>query len=126
MRRTKLVWFAVGAATSAVASIVASGLVIPTVQTMMMRIEEPEFSPTPEEWKAMSSEQQKLSNIASQTGNLLRECGVTQFSTTLPGGHALPYVEFDVMKSKPVALDCVLEGARKIDARISFQNMAKS
>ena len=127
MRRSKLIWFAAGAATSAVATTTATIFNAKDEEVLLLRVHEPEFDPTPEEWEKMDPEERNLSNIAVRTGEIARACGVGAFSNVLPGSlHSGPYIEFNVLTSSPVAIDCVLEESRQINARASFHKMAES
>ena len=126
MSRTTLIWFAAGAATSAAATTGAWILNTPAPDSLMLRLHEPEFDPTLEQWAKMSPEERKLSNIAVLTGELTRDCGIDAFSIVLPGSsHSAPYVEFNVLTSRPAAIECVLGESRQIDARVSLYKTAE-
>ena len=124
-----MIWFAMGAGVSAIAAMISQLLLPPTVESQrFLRVEEPEFDPTLEEWEDMSEIDRKHSNIAVRVGEVVRNCGVENFEINQFSSlhQTSPFVRIPLKNTKSGALDCVLTGSQSIDARVSFEDMTEN
>ena len=120
MRRTRLIWFAIGAGTSLTATVMsmmffASPEPLPTVP--YLELTEP---------FVLRGEGEDLRNedmIANLTGEVTRNCGAEFFETTFLYEDHSPTVEIAVVPENADAIDCIVTAAsqRSIQTNIIFR-----
>ncbi|TWJ09971.1 hypothetical protein JN10_1627 [Altererythrobacter ishigakiensis] len=105
MRRTRLTWFALGAATSAIASI-ATSVAFSSGDKLQPYLSVSERVLTLEEIDQFEA-------IAQTSGALLRECGAKQFYMKDANGlDGVPFSLIKINKENDIAIHCVFERAR--------------
>ena len=103
--RNRLTWFALGAATSAIASIAAS-VAFSSGDKLQPYLSVSERAPTPEEIDEFEA-------IAQTSGALLRECEAKQFYMKDANGlDGVPFSLIKIKKENDIAIQCVFERAR--------------
>lgn len=103
--RTRLTWFALGAETSAIASIAAS-VVFSSGDKLQPYLSVSERALTPEEIDEFEA-------IAQTSGALLRECGAKQFYMKDANGlDGVPFSLIKIKKENDIAIQSVFERAR--------------
>ncbi|WP_379550273.1 hypothetical protein [Qipengyuania sp. DGS5-3] len=105
MRRTKLIWFALGVATSAVAML-ATNLFVQAPAELHPYLSVSERALTVEELD-------QFEKFAQTSGQLLRECGAKQFFMKQANGpDGVPYSLIKINQENDLAIYCVFERAR--------------
>ncbi len=120
MRRTRLIWFALGAGTSLAATLIA-----------MMFFTPRETSPTipfleliePVKLRGEGEEVRDEDMIANVTGELVRTCGADFFETTFLYNDHSPTTEIAIVPENADAIDCIVKAAsrRSIQTNIIFR-----
>lgn len=120
MKRLRLIWFAAGAATSAVCTIVATfllqsqvtldGRIIPTLV-----LEEPLNVQALVEGGTPPDEDM----IANQTSQFLRDCGAKAFEATALRGDVLPTADYPLVPENYGSIECVLKGLGEAELEFS-------
>lgn len=104
MRRTKLIWFAAGAATSAIVALIAQLAIQHPKQA------QPYLSVS--ERPLTENESNKFGDIAQTSGKLLRECGAKQFDVKAANGaDGVPYSLIKINQENDLTIHCVFERA---------------
>ena len=118
MRNTRLIWFAIGTATSAAFSVAAffilkdATLVLDDSSTWVVVIDEPYNLAA----YAGDVEFSQEDHVASRTGSLLRECAAKVFEVKpqLAGSVGRPpAAEFPMVQENNHSLKCVLDGIQE-------------
>lgn len=119
MRRTKLIWFAAGAAAATLFSLFANWFLQPTVikhgRTAYIVLTEPHSEKQPIVGEPASNNEM----IANQTGSILRDCGATVFETTFLYNDHAPTADFPIIRENHSSLDCVIKAIN--DQGIHFE-----
>ena len=117
MRRTRLIWFAAGAATTLIVSLVAAQ--IPSPEKPKAKIAFIELTEPVVEAEELKDEH----SIANTTGQIARDCGAKFFQTTLLVNDHPATMELPITVENSVAAECVLREAteRGIAMRIVFR-----
>ena len=121
MRRTKLIWFALGAFVASMAFVLAmllpiSPLVLDDSQVPYLIVTEPERelspgSPIPDEFL-----------IADRTGEIMRQCGAKGFETTFLYNDHRPTAELPIVAENSQALECVVNAIHSEELDFRFEN----
>lgn len=115
MRRTRLIWFALGAAVTATAAVVATQFAPAPDQPEVAFLELIE----PERPGAQNKVQDE-DMIANVTGDLARKCGAKFFETTFLYNDHSPTMEIALVPENKKAIDCILTEAAKRSIRTNI------
>lgn len=126
MRRTRLVWFAIGAGSAALVAIIGNWYLQPTViehnWTAYLILTEP-LSETD---STSSDESRDLAIIANKTGSILRDCGARVFETTFLNDHHLPTADFPIILENYRSLECVIREAQNRGVSLQVETRGPS
>lgn len=122
MNRSRLIWFAAGAATSVIASLAAMMLSPkPASLTPFLILDEPAASPALKgNGLRTSTEALETSFIANKAGELLHGCGAKSFKVTVPE-NGRPTADFPLNEENARAVECALTEAAGQKYRIGFE-----
>ena len=105
MRRSRLIWFALGAATSSVA-VMATNFAFSGKKIIEPYLSVSERALTPNELNEMEA-------IAQTSGKLLRQCGAKQFYMKDANGlDGVPFSLLKINEENDLTIQCVFERAR--------------
>ena len=118
MRRTKLIWFAIGAGSTAIVAVASrqSAPAFEEPEIAFLELIEPERA-------GAQNEVRDEDMIANVTGDLARQCGAQFFETTFLFNDHLPTTEIALVAENKKAVDCILEetAKRSIETNIIYR-----
>ena len=114
MRRTRLIWFACGAAVSGLVYLISQfALAEKEASTdIAMIVSAPDILPA-------ESKLDDLNSLSLTTGSTIRECGNDQFQMHLSPHHGIVY-EIPMTPENYGSLECVVQSIRDSDKAISI------
>ncbi|GAA4644490.1 hypothetical protein GCM10023115_24500 [Pontixanthobacter gangjinensis] len=100
-----MIWFALGAAVSALAAMLARLLIVPADELhSYLAVSERPY---------VEGEIERIEEIASTSGQLLRECGAKEFFIKPSNGlDGVPFALIKIVPENDLAIHCVFEKAR--------------
>tara|TARA_Y100000296_G_scaffold43926_1_gene50376 strand:+ start:597 stop:956 length:360 start_codon:yes stop_codon:yes gene_type:complete len=119
VRRTRLIWFACGAAVSALVLSISQLALADNKETsgIVLIISAPDILPA-------GSDLDDLNSLSLTTGSMIRDCGYEQFEMRLSSHHGIAY-EVPVTPENRESLKCVVQAIRDSDEAISFSFEAR-
>ncbi len=119
MRRTRLIWFACGAAVSALAFSISQLALAENEETpeIALIVSAPDIIPA-------GSDLDDLNSLSLTTGSTIRDCGNEQFEMQLSPHHGIAY-EIPVTPENRESLECVIQAIRNSDEAISISFEAR-
>ena len=114
MRRTRLIWFACGAAVSALAFSISQIALTDNAAfpESALIVSAPDILPS-------GSDLDDLNSLSLTTGSMIRDCGNDQFQMHLSPLHGIVY-EIPVTPENYGSLECVVQSIRDSDEAISL------
>ncbi|MBY8333619.1 hypothetical protein [Qipengyuania pacifica] len=113
-----MIWFALGAAVTALAAIVARLLIVPAEEKHpYLAVSERPFE---------QGEIERIEEIASTSGRLLRECGAKEFFMKQSNGvDGVPFALIEIVPQNDLAIHCIFERARDEGYPLHVQMLTK-
>jgi hypothetical protein len=104
LRRQRLIWFALGAAVTAIAATLARLLIAPADESSpYLAVSERPYE---------EGEIERVEEIASTSGQLLRECGAKEFFLKPSNGlDGVPYALVKIVPANDLTIHCIFERA---------------
>ena len=121
MRRARLIWFAVGAATSSLIAMLSFfAIPRPTAAEWRLRIEEPNDI-SDARWAAMSPKE--VHEMQYRSAEIARSCGANEFRSIAPSDGG-PFTEVRLARVGDAALNCILREAAAKQMPVMLDRMA--